>query len=176
MVEIARSYANADVLQRGARNYALCPFHDDHRPSMLINDRQFYCFGCGEHGDNVAFVSKLCSISPYDAAKAICADFNLLPVGVNASYRQRPVADATEQRKKQDEATIRRQRVNIASKCLALVVRMIDHGLRTPADLERFGELAQVQGECETILELLDSKDTTTQDLGLSLFERWWVA
>ena len=29
---------------------ALCPFHDDHNPSMKLDDR-FHCFGCGEDGD-----------------------------------------------------------------------------------------------------------------------------
>lgn len=29
---------------------ALCPFHDDHNPSMKLDER-FHCFGCGEDGD-----------------------------------------------------------------------------------------------------------------------------
>lgn len=29
---------------------ALCPFHDDHNPSMKLDDR-FHFFGCGEDGD-----------------------------------------------------------------------------------------------------------------------------
>lgn len=29
---------------------ALCPFHDDHNPSMKLDDR-FHCFCCGEDGD-----------------------------------------------------------------------------------------------------------------------------
>jgi archaellum biogenesis ATPase FlaH len=29
----------------------LCPFHDDHEPSLHINeDRTYHCFGCGKHG------------------------------------------------------------------------------------------------------------------------------
>lgn len=37
-----------------------CPFHDDHRPSLLVDetDQHFHCFACGEHGDAIAFVMR----------------------------------------------------------------------------------------------------------------------
>ena len=28
-----------------------CPFHSDSDPSMKLNERYFYCFGCGVTGD-----------------------------------------------------------------------------------------------------------------------------
>ena len=46
-------------LQRKGKVYkALCPFHDDHDPSMQIRpDRQIYkCFVCGNGGDVFSFV------------------------------------------------------------------------------------------------------------------------
>lgn len=27
-----------------------CPFHDDHTPSLKLNEDYFYCFGCGAGG------------------------------------------------------------------------------------------------------------------------------
>ncbi len=30
---------------------ALCPFHDDWRPSLSIRGERWHCFGCGAHGD-----------------------------------------------------------------------------------------------------------------------------
>jgi DNA primase len=35
----------------------LCPLHDDHRPSFLIDPRKnlFYCYGCGRAGDVIRF-------------------------------------------------------------------------------------------------------------------------
>lgn len=45
--------------QRGGREFVgLCPFHDDHRPSMRVNpDRQsFKCWACGTGGDCYTFV------------------------------------------------------------------------------------------------------------------------
>ena len=40
---------------------ALCPFHDDHNPSMSISeDKQIYkCFVCGAGGNVFTFVSEL---------------------------------------------------------------------------------------------------------------------
>ena len=54
----------------------LCPFHDDHDPSMKI-DRNFFCFGCGAKGDVITFTSLLFHLSPYEAAKRLAQDFGL---------------------------------------------------------------------------------------------------
>lgn len=53
-----------------------CPFHSDKHPSMKV-DTRYYCFGCGEKGDAVDFVSKYYGLGPKDAAGKICADFHL---------------------------------------------------------------------------------------------------
>ncbi len=58
---------------------ALCPFHNDHHPSLLVSDDHYYCFACGVHGDVIDFVSKLFQLSLYDAARKLAADFNLDP-------------------------------------------------------------------------------------------------
>ena len=41
----------------------LCPFHDDHVPSLKV-DTRFYCFGCQVKGDVIDFVSKLFGLDP----------------------------------------------------------------------------------------------------------------
>jgi len=43
-------------LSRG-RWMGLCPLHDDHQPSFLMDPRQnlFYCYGCGRGGDVIRF-------------------------------------------------------------------------------------------------------------------------
>ena len=53
-----------------------CPFHSDKHPSMKV-DTRYYCFGCGEKGDAVDFVSKYYGLGPKDAAIKICDDFHL---------------------------------------------------------------------------------------------------
>jgi len=38
-----------------------CPFHDDRRPSLLVDPRDdhFFCFGCHAHGDVLDFVQRM---------------------------------------------------------------------------------------------------------------------
>lgn len=55
---------------------ACCPFHDDKHPSMKVDNR-YYCFGCGEKGDAIDFVSKYFGLSSRDAAIKIADDFGL---------------------------------------------------------------------------------------------------
>lgn len=53
-----------------------CPFHDDRNPSMKVDSR-FHCFGCGEDGDVIDFVSGYYDISKSVAAEKIAEEFNL---------------------------------------------------------------------------------------------------
>ena len=54
-----------------------CPFHDDRTPSMKLNEEYFYCFGCGATGDVIDLAARLFSLSSYDAAKKLAADFGI---------------------------------------------------------------------------------------------------
>ena len=53
---------------------ALCPFHDDHNPSMKLDER-FHCFGCGEDGDAIDFTAKYFNLSLPEAAEKLVNDF-----------------------------------------------------------------------------------------------------
>ena len=56
---------------------ARCPFHEDHNPSMKVDDR-FYCFGCGASGDVIDFTARLFGISLKDAAEKLAEDFGII--------------------------------------------------------------------------------------------------
>ncbi len=46
-------------LQRSGSSYkALCPFHEEKTPSFMVQkgDSHYHCFGCGAHGDAIAFL------------------------------------------------------------------------------------------------------------------------
>lgn len=67
IVEILGQYVQ---LHRSGRAYkCVCPFHDDHSPSMNISqDKQIYkCFACGEGGNVFTFVRKIENISFLEA-------------------------------------------------------------------------------------------------------------
>ena len=44
----------------GAEYAGLCPFHNERSPSFTVNAKKgfYHCFGCGEHGDAIAFVMR----------------------------------------------------------------------------------------------------------------------
>ena len=44
-----------------------CPFHNDRKPSIKVDER-FHCFGCGADGGVIDFVSRLYGISKKEAA------------------------------------------------------------------------------------------------------------
>ncbi len=60
-------------------NMTRCCFHDDHHPSMKLNDTYFYCFACLEHGDVIDLVARLHRESHYAAVQRIARDFNIGP-------------------------------------------------------------------------------------------------
>ena len=64
-------------LKVGHGNMACCPFHNDHTPSMKLNEDYFYCFGCGASGDVIDLAARLFGLSGYDAAKKLAADFGV---------------------------------------------------------------------------------------------------
>src|SRR4051812_44747076 len=44
-------------LARSGRQWkGCCPFHGEKTPSFYVYDDHFHCFGCGVHGDAIAFV------------------------------------------------------------------------------------------------------------------------
>lgn len=55
----------------------LCPFHDDHHPSLRLYDDHFYCFACAAHGDVIDLTAKLLGVSAPEAIRRLEEDFGL---------------------------------------------------------------------------------------------------
>lgn len=66
-------------LQDNRNGMCSCPFHEDRHPSMKLNERYFYCFGCGATGDVIDLVARLFDLSSYEAAKKLAQDFGIDP-------------------------------------------------------------------------------------------------
>ena len=67
IVDVVSKYVN---LTKAGKNYfGVCPFHDDHSPSMSVSpEKQIYtCFSCGATGNVFTFVSDFEKISFSDA-------------------------------------------------------------------------------------------------------------
>ena len=56
-----------------------CPFHEDHTPSMKLNDTYYYCFGCGATGDVIDLTARLFDLGSLQAARKLVQDFGLGP-------------------------------------------------------------------------------------------------
>lgn len=71
IVELVSSYLT--VKKAGVNYRALCPFHNEKSPSMMISpERQtFKCFGCGEGGDIFEFVMKMENLSFREALEML---------------------------------------------------------------------------------------------------------
>ena len=71
IVEIISNYV--PLTQRGKNYFGVCPFHDDHSPSMSVSkEKQIYtCFSCGASGNVFTFVSEHEHINFYEAVKLL---------------------------------------------------------------------------------------------------------
>lgn len=73
IVEIVSNYV--PLTQRGKNYFGVCPFHDDHSPSMSVSrEKQIYtCFSCGATGNVFTFISEYEHINFYEAVKVLGA-------------------------------------------------------------------------------------------------------
>ncbi len=73
IVEVIQNFVS---LKKSGKNYlGICPFHDDHNPSMHVNeaDGVFYCFSCGAGGDMFTFLMKYGNMGFREALKELAS-------------------------------------------------------------------------------------------------------
>lgn len=65
------------VEKKGTKSVAICPFHDDHDPSLQIDEEKgfFMCFVCQTGGDFITFVEKFKNLDFKDALRDISEKF-----------------------------------------------------------------------------------------------------
>lgn len=79
-----REIANKYGLHVTKAGFALCPFHQDKRPSMKIYDemgRGYFCFTCNKGGSVVNFTMEYFKIDYISALKKLDNDFGLNVLG-----------------------------------------------------------------------------------------------
>ena len=78
-----RQYVKSLKALKNGEYIALCPFHDDHDPSLCVNNTtgQFNCFGCGFSGDIFTFYARVNDLDPKsqfkDVLEGISKDFGI---------------------------------------------------------------------------------------------------
>lgn len=89
--------------------FICCPFHNEKTPSMKIYQKDFHCFGCGEHGDIISFVGKLFNLDFKETLKKIDVDFCLNLYGehsfedIRGSHRKQQYLQAKREREKREK-------------------------------------------------------------------------
>lgn len=88
IVEVIGEYVRLEP--QGSKFKGLCPFHDDHSPSMVVDPsfRSYRCWACGAKGDVFSFVQQIERIT-FVEAKQRLAD----RVGIRLSANNNPQRD-----------------------------------------------------------------------------------
>lgn len=96
--EIAHIREQADIVEiigdyipltmRGKNYFGVCPFHQDHSPSMSVSrEKQMYkCFSCGAAGNVFKFVSEYENINFIEAVAKVAAKIGI-SLNISASYK-----------------------------------------------------------------------------------------
>ena len=92
IVDIIKEYI--PLIQKGKNYFGVCPFHQDHSPSMSVSkERQlFKCFSCGAGGNVFKFVSDYENISYIEAVSKVGSKVGInlnieKPSSVNEKYK-----------------------------------------------------------------------------------------
>lgn len=78
LVEVVNPYLNCK--RSGSTYKALCPFHNEKSPSFIINqgDSHYHCFGCGAHGDAIAFLMSFLKVTFIEAVEVLAEKFGVV--------------------------------------------------------------------------------------------------
>lgn len=87
IVDIIGSYL--PLTPKGKNFFGICPFHDDHAPSMSVSkEKQIYtCFVCHETGNVFNFIMKYDNVSFLEAVKKV-ADISKINIDINLNTKQ----------------------------------------------------------------------------------------
>lgn len=104
LVEVLSPYV--EMKRSGATYKALCPFHSEKSPSFLIRrgDSHYHCFGCGAHGDAIAFLMNFLKLSFAEAVEHLAEKF-----GIALEYRDFEQVEGKKEKNLQREILQRTQ-------------------------------------------------------------------
>ena len=141
-------------LQVNRNGMCHCPFHEDRHPSMKLNKRYFYCFGCGATGDVIDLVARLFGLNSYEAAQKLAQDFGIdpdkPPAAIALPKPERPLLKAY----RQEEVHCLRVLYDYLH---LLESWKVQHTPKTPEDVldDRFVEACQMLDYVEYLADLL---------------------
>lgn len=112
IVDIIGEYINLE--HKGKNFFGVCPFHDDHSPSMSVSPEKniFKCFSCGASGNSITFLMDYLGIEFREALK-ILAD--KAGISLDNSFAKKKVNSQLEEFYKINELAVSIFKNNLAS-------------------------------------------------------------
>lgn len=132
---------------------ALCPFHNDHRPSMTFKGGRFRCWVCGASGDAVDLVRGLFGGTYMDSLKRLNRDFSLnLPLGGKSTPQQRAEAQERQRTKELHKKfeKWRENTINQLNSCIR-VANTADWANLTPQEEEAIRQRERLEAMADTL-------------------------
>lgn len=77
LIEVVSSYVN--LKPAGSSYKGVCPFHEEKTPSFMIQkgESHYHCFGCGAHGDAIAFLMGYMKMTFVEAVETLAERFQV---------------------------------------------------------------------------------------------------
>ena len=93
IVEVVSEHVN--LVKKGRELVGLCPFHDDHQPSMYVNPAKqiFKCFACGAGGDVFKFLQMRENLTFPQAIERLAQRTGIKVKPLKTTKSQRPSDD-----------------------------------------------------------------------------------
>ncbi len=95
IVDVVSGYVALE--KKGSEFYGICPFHDDNKSSLQVNDKKqiFKCFACGEGGDMIDFVEKIENVDTAGAIKIFNGSKDSAPKPIKKTSKKPKTAKKT---------------------------------------------------------------------------------
>jgi len=95
LVDVLSSHL--DLKRSGASFKALCPFHEEKTPSFIVHkgDAHYHCFGCGAHGDAIAFLMGHLKMGFAQAVETLAERFQVALEKTDASEEEKGPSKAS---------------------------------------------------------------------------------
>lgn len=148
----------------GQRYKGLCPFHSERTASFTLYSEsgRYRCFGCGERGDVINLWAHFNDVDTKTAIRQLVAEY-----GVDS------VSELSDRAKRQQsEGFIRKKRDEVRSTLLQTITTL-EKGLRsikTSEELDCYGDLYHVIGQCELWLYNIEYSDTADLDVCMNAY------
>lgn len=150
---------------------ALCPFHDDHHPSMQLDDKRWRCWSCSPFpGDVIDLTAKLFGLSPVESAKKLAADFAVPYDGVKPSPEELKAMQEAKTKKAEQLRLLEAEKhffIILCDYAHMLRIWKVDHAPMEIDDAdELFAEAVRNLAEVEALLDaFLDADDEGKKDI-----------